>query len=45
MAQGMSNKDIARHLNIGLATAKTHVHNLLRKLKLQRRAQMASWIR
>lgn len=44
IAAGMSNKDIARHLNIGLPTAKTHVHNLLGKLRLQRRSQAASWI-
>ena len=42
---GMSNKDIARRLNIGLATAKTHVHHLLGKLNLQRRGQAASWMR
>lgn len=39
---GMSNKDIARRLNIGLATTKTHVHNLLVKLNLQRRGQAAA---
>jgi two-component system, NarL family, nitrate/nitrite response regulator NarL len=42
---GMSNKDIARCLDIGLATAKTHVHHLLGKLNLQRRGQAASWMR
>ena len=42
---GMSNKDIARNLNIGVATAKTHVHHLLGKLNLQRRGQAASWVR
>jgi len=42
---GLSNKDIARRLNIGLATTKSHVHNLLGKLKLQRRGQAASWMR
>jgi DNA-binding NarL/FixJ family response regulator len=45
IAAGMSNKDIARHLNIGLPTAKTHVHNLLGKLRLQRRSQAANWMR
>jgi len=45
IAAGMSNKDIARHLNIGVATAKTHVHHLLGKLRLQRRGQTASWMR
>ena len=45
IAAGMSNKDIARRLNIGLATAKTHVHHLLGKLNLQRRGQAAAWMR
>jgi two-component system, NarL family, nitrate/nitrite response regulator NarL len=45
IAGGASNKDIARRLNIGLATAKTHVHHLLGKLGLQRRCQAASWMR
>jgi DNA-binding NarL/FixJ family response regulator len=42
---GFSNKHIARHLNIGLATTKSHVHNLLGKLNLQRRGQVAPWMR
>jgi len=42
---GMSNKDIARCLNIGLATAKTHVHHLLGKLNLHCRGQAAGWMR
>jgi two-component system nitrate/nitrite response regulator NarL len=45
IAAGMSNKDIARCLNIGLATAKTHVHHLLGKLNLQRRGQAAGRMR
>jgi DNA-binding NarL/FixJ family response regulator len=45
ISSGLSNKEIARHLNIGLATTKSHVHNLLGKLGLQRRGQAASWIR
>ena len=42
---GMSNKDIARQLDIGLATTKSHVHNLLAKLNIQRRGQAAAWMR
>jgi two-component system nitrate/nitrite response regulator NarL len=42
---GHSNKDIARRLNIGVATTKSHVHNLLGKLNLQRRNQVAPWMR
>jgi two-component system, NarL family, nitrate/nitrite response regulator NarL len=42
--QGMSNKQIARHLNIGLATTKSHVHHILEKLNLHRRAEAAAWM-
>src|SRR5262249_52174456 len=45
IAAGMSNKEIARSLNIGLSTAKTHVHHLLGKLNFQRRGQAANWMR
>lgn len=38
---GFSNKEISRRLSIGLATTKTHVHNLLSKLGLERRTQVA----
>jgi len=37
---GLSNKDIARRLSISLGTTKSHVHNLLAKLSLQRRADV-----
>jgi DNA-binding NarL/FixJ family response regulator len=37
---GLSNKDIARRLRISLGTTKSHVHNLLGKLSLQRRAEV-----
>jgi two-component system, NarL family, nitrate/nitrite response regulator NarL len=42
---GLSNKEIARRLNIGLGTTKSHVHNLLAKLNIQRRSQAALWLR
>lgn len=42
---GLSDKEIARQLNISLATTKSHVHNLLGKLSLQRRSQVAIWLR
>src|SRR5437870_3120762 len=35
--QSMSNKQIARQLGIEVATAKNHVHNILRKLHVHRR--------
>lgn len=41
---GLSNKEIARRLNIGLATTKSHVHNALAKLNVQRRGQVATWM-
>jgi DNA-binding NarL/FixJ family response regulator len=42
---GLGNKDIARRLSISLSTTKSHVHNLLEKLNLQRRGQAAAWVR
>jgi DNA-binding NarL/FixJ family response regulator len=43
ISEGLSNKEIARRLNIELSTTKSHVHNLLGKLGLQRRGQVAHW--
>ncbi|HXY99270.1 MAG TPA: response regulator transcription factor [Stellaceae bacterium] len=43
ISAGLSNKQIARRLNIGLSTTKSHVHNLLGKLNLRRRSQVTSW--
>jgi DNA-binding NarL/FixJ family response regulator len=40
---GMSNKEIARHLDIEVATTKSHVHNVLAKLGIQKRGQAAAW--
>ena len=40
IAKGLSDKEIARRLNISLTTAKVHVHNLLGKLNVQRRGQV-----
>lgn len=37
---GFSNKDIARRLEISVSTAKTHVHHLLGKLNMTRRANV-----
>ena len=42
---GLSDKEIARQLNVSLATTKTHVHNLLGKLSVQRRSQVADCLR
>jgi DNA-binding NarL/FixJ family response regulator len=40
--QGRSNKDIARRLAISSATVKNHMHNILQKLQVSRRAQAAA---
>lgn len=45
ISEGLTNKEIARRLAIGVATTKSHVHNLLAKLGLERRNQAAKWIR
>jgi DNA-binding NarL/FixJ family response regulator len=42
---GLSDKEIARRLNISVATTKVHVHNLLTKLNLRRRSQVAEYLR
>jgi two-component system, NarL family, nitrate/nitrite response regulator NarL len=43
--QGLSNKEIAEQLEIGLPTVKNHVHNILTKLKATRRGQAAAMMR
>jgi DNA-binding NarL/FixJ family response regulator len=42
---GLSDKEIARRLNISLATTKSHVHNLLGKLNARRRSEVAEHLR
>jgi len=41
IVEGMSNKEIAIKLNIATFTVKSHVHNILEKLALQSRLQIA----
>jgi DNA-binding NarL/FixJ family response regulator len=43
--QAYSNKEIAKRLGIEVATVKNHVHNLLEKLHVHRRAEAAACIR
>jgi DNA-binding NarL/FixJ family response regulator len=42
---GLSNKEIAQRLRIGTATVKNHVHNILEKLHVSRRAEAAARVR
>jgi DNA-binding NarL/FixJ family response regulator len=43
IAEGLSNKEIAQQLNIATYTVKSHVHNILEKLALHTRLQVASY--
>ena len=45
ISRGMSNKDIAQHLHIATYTVKSHVHNVLEKLELHTRLQIAAFVR
>lgn len=45
IAEGLSNKEIAIDLRIGPATVKNHVHNILEKLNVRRRAAIVSRLR
>ena len=42
---GLSNKEIARELCIEVPTVKNHVHHILEKLQVRRRAEAAAWAR
>lgn len=43
--KGLSNKEIAKQMQIGVSTVKNHVHNILEKLNVSRRAQAAALVR
>jgi DNA-binding NarL/FixJ family response regulator len=45
VAEGLSNKQIAARLHIGLATVKNHVHHILEKLQVQSRSAAAALLR
>jgi two-component system nitrate/nitrite response regulator NarL len=45
LEQGLSNKEIGRFLRIGYATVKNHVHSILGKLQVRRRAEVSARIR
>ena len=42
IVEGLSNKEIGQRLNIATNTVKSHVHNLLEKLVLHNRLQIAA---
>jgi DNA-binding NarL/FixJ family response regulator len=44
IADGLSNKEIAHQLNIATHTVKSHVHNIMEKLALHTRLQIAKYI-
>jgi non-specific serine/threonine protein kinase len=44
VADGLSNPDIASKLFVSRATVKTHVSHILRKLALDSRVQLATWV-
>lgn len=43
--QGLSNKEISRQLRIQNATVENHIHNILSKLQVRRRGEVAARIR
>ncbi len=43
IAEGLSNKQIASQLNLAVDTVKSHVHNILEKLSLHTRLEIASY--
>ena len=45
VARGFSNKQIAEELSIGTTTVRSHVSNILRKLDLENRTQIAIYAR
>jgi two-component system, NarL family, nitrate/nitrite response regulator NarL len=45
MDEGLSNRDIARRLEIQLPTVKNHVHNILEKLHVHRRGEAVARLR
>jgi len=45
ISEGLGNKEIAEHLHIATYTVKSHVHNILEKLALNTRLQIAAFAR
>jgi DNA-binding NarL/FixJ family response regulator len=45
LGRGLSNKEIAGELFLGVSTIKHHVHNILKKLELSQRGQAMQRVR
>ncbi len=45
ISEGLSNKEIAERLHIATYTVKSHIHNILEKLALNTRLQIAAFVR
>lgn len=45
LGEGLNNKDIALRLHIAIHTVKSHVHNILEKLSLHSRLEVAAYSR
>jgi DNA-binding NarL/FixJ family response regulator len=43
LGEGLSNKEIAARLNVAIHTVKSHVHNVLEKLALNSRLEVAAF--
>jgi DNA-binding NarL/FixJ family response regulator len=43
IAEGMSNKEIAQTLNLSIYTVKSHIHNILEKMALHSRLEIATY--
>jgi DNA-binding NarL/FixJ family response regulator len=43
VAEGLSNKQIARQVNISVGTVKIHLHNAYQKLGIPNRTALATW--
>ena len=44
IGEGLSNKEIAKRLNIATHTVKSHVRNVMEKLTLHTRLQIAAYV-
>jgi non-specific serine/threonine protein kinase len=44
VAEGLTNKEVAARLRLSVRTAENHVLNVMNKLGLDNRAQVAAWV-